>query len=108
MNLQPKEIYLAKLKVGYSTYPRPCVITKLLTVDLVEVAAISSALDLYDPLTDLLIENSHPDFSATGLQKTSYIYGKQFYDIRTTVLSKKRRGLLKGDLAKAFDKWLGK
>lgn len=108
MNLQAKEIYLAKLKVRYSAYPRPCVIIRLLPANRVEVAAVSSSFDLYSFVTDFLIEISHPDFPATGLQKTSYIYGQQFYDIAATVLSKKCRGVLKGDLAKAFDKWLGK
>jgi hypothetical protein len=104
---QPKEIYLVPIKKGYSTDHRPAVIIEILPNQNVKIAVISSALDLYTPTTDFLISNVHPDFAATGLIRTSYVCGQNFYECFTSVLSKKRLGILTGDLAKALDDWLG-
>jgi hypothetical protein len=102
---QPKDIYMIRVTVGYSTYPRPCVIIEVMK-DWVSVAPLSSAMDLYNPRTDFIIENTHSDFKSTGLIRTSYISGQHVFDIPIADLSKKRRGYLTGGLGKAFDKWL--
>jgi hypothetical protein len=105
MNPQPKDIYIMQVTVGYSTYPRPCVIIEVIG-DLVTVVPLSSALDLYNPVTDFMIENTHPDFIATGLQRTSYVSGQYSFAVPAADLSKKRRGCLSGELGKAFDEWM--
>jgi len=104
MSPQPKDIYMIQVMVGYSNYPRPCVIIDVMK-DFVTVLPLSSAMDLYNPDSDFIIENTHPDFGATGLIRTSYISCQYAFDIPISDLSKKRRGYLKGKMAKAFDNW---
>ena len=106
MNPQPKDIYMIQVTVGYSTYPRPCMIIEVMK-NLVTVAPLSSAMDLYNLTTDFIIESTHPNFNATGLKRTSYISGQHFFDIPISDLSKNRRGYLSGELGKAFDEWIG-
>lgn len=103
--MRAKDIYMIQVTVGYSTYPRPCVILEVMK-DLVTVLPLSSAMDLYNPENDFIIQNTHPDFEATGLIRTSYISGQYAFDIPISDLSKKRRGYIKGEMAKEFDKWV--
>lgn len=102
--MQPKEIYLCKVKYRESFDIRPCII---LTVgkNNVTIAFISSAIDLYNHRTHFLIRSDHPDFIHTGLKKTSFVIGDEFKDSPINKLGKKI-GILTGELAEAFDKWI--
>ncbi|NUM36350.1 MAG: hypothetical protein HUU50_17560 [Candidatus Brocadiae bacterium] len=107
MNPQPKEIYIVQTIYRLCTDKRPCVVIEILKSGYVKFARISSAMDLYHLGRDFLIENNHPNFQDTGLKRTSYVSGEDFIEVPLSDVSKKTMGKLTGDLAKAFDKWLG-
>ncbi len=52
-----------------------------------------------------LIDESHPGFEETGLDRRSYVAGDEIHDVNLADL-KRRRGALKGELAAAFERWI--
>lgn len=103
--MKRKEIYLALIHYREANYNRPCVIIETAN-NLLTVGMISSSMDLYKENYDFLIPSNHPDFSATGLKRTSYVIREVFPEIENSSIVKKW-GVLTGELAKAFEKWLG-
>jgi hypothetical protein len=63
-------------------------------------------MDLYNPHWHFPLDSKHPDFPATGLTKDSYISGEKFFEVPIDELGRKT-GILQGNLAKDFDKWIG-
>lgn len=106
--MKPKrlEIYLARIEFRLSNYTRPCVVIDIPKFDWVKIARISSAMDLYKPHLDFLLDVKHSDFRATGLIKTSYISGEKFFEMPVLELGN-YIGHLKGDLANDFAEWFG-
>jgi hypothetical protein len=72
----------------------------------VTVAAISSAVDLFDAVRHFRIDEEHNDFSGTGLIKTSYVLGDEIREIDVADL-RQRAGQLRGELLRSFQKWIG-
>jgi hypothetical protein len=105
--IKKREIYLVKAMYGECDDVRPCVVVELLQNGLVKVALISSALDLYRPQFDLLLDSKHHDFKYTGLKRTSYISGWSFLNVLPNELTRKPIGVITGDLASDFDNWFG-
>jgi hypothetical protein len=106
MTPQSKEIYLARAMWGFCRDMRPCVVIELTKTGWVKVALLSSAMDLYRPVQDFLIDSRSEDFLTTGLNRTSYVSGEHFAEIPIQDLGKKRLGILTGELAGAFDEWM--
>lgn len=104
--VKPKDLYIVQIHLRLSTDKRPCVIVEPPIGNRVKIAVISSAMDLYNRTTDLLIDSNHPDFPATGLTRTCYITGN-FVEAPISRLSKNAIGRLEGDFEVQFDKWFG-
>lgn len=105
--IKKREIYLIKAVYGECDDLRPCVVVELLPNGLVKIALISSALDLYKPHFDFLLNAKHHDFKHTGLKRTSYVSSWAFLDVLPNELTKKPIGVISGDLACDFDNWFG-
>ena len=103
--MAPLSVVLAAVKVGYSEYPRPC---GLLAIDEQNngiVLPVSSQMDLYRPNIDFLLDDSHPDFKATGLPKKSYVIAIEALRVAPAKI-RKTYGQLQGKLASDFLVWL--
>lgn len=103
---RPLEVYQIRARYRNSWDPRPCVVLDPPLGDTVSVALVSGAMDLYDSTVHFLIEQDHPDFPATGLQRTSYVAGDMIVEAEIGSLLRKR-GQLEGELGAAFRKWIG-
>ena len=101
----PLEIYLARLRVRRCTDLRPCVVLAALPANRVLVAPISAS-DLYQPAQDFRLDATHPDFEDTGLDRSSFVLGREWAEIDGSRLEE-YLGRLTGDLAQAFLEWLG-
>ncbi len=102
---EPLEIYQARARWGHSTDPRPCIVLDPPVGDTVTVALISSEMDLYSPSMHFRMDKEHPDFAASGLNKTCYVAGDMIREIKIANLLR-RRGRLEGELAAAFRRWI--
>ncbi|HLX62377.1 MAG TPA: hypothetical protein VKX17_13960 [Planctomycetota bacterium] len=67
----PMQIRLVRMRVGKTTYYRPCMVMKL-TDDGNALVFLLSTRDVSKPGKAFEIDASHPDFAATGLRETSY------------------------------------
>ncbi|MCI0650975.1 MAG: hypothetical protein L0Z55_03745 [Planctomycetes bacterium] len=65
---------------------------------------ISSQLDLYDEVAHFLLEQSDPDFPATGLVRTSYVIANNPVAIHANRFVR-RLGHLGGELRERFELW---
>lgn len=107
MTPQRGEIYLVRARWSDSSDFRPCVIVRVESDGrIVVVSLISAAMDLYNRQWHFYISKLHPDFKATGLRKDSYCSGEELPHISVNLLGK-RLGRLEGELARAFDAWIG-
>jgi hypothetical protein len=91
--------------LGEVDYLRPCVVVEV-TPAVLCVAAISAQVDLYLPGQHFLIPSDHPDFSNTGLDRTSYVIGAPLFDAKIEEVERVL-GCLNGELAGSFEKWIG-
>src|SRR5947207_14566041 len=67
------DIYLAKPRLRHSSDLRPVIVIEASQRGIVDVLPILSAFDLYDSSRHFLIQNVHPNFSATGLSRMSFL-----------------------------------
>jgi mRNA-degrading endonuclease toxin of MazEF toxin-antitoxin module len=102
------DIYRANFVWRESTDPRPCVIVDIPAEGVVVVAPLSAQVEDYyrGPPDHFLIRVDDPDFDATGLPKTSFADASEMRDMDATDLLK-RKGCLRGDLARRFFEWIG-
>ena len=105
MTPAPRDIYTVCYRYGRSYDMRPCVILTAQLHNKVTVCLISSQRDLYNPALHFFLDESHPDFLATGLDRSSFVAGDQIHEIRVVEL-RTRLGRLEGGLARAFDEWI--
>jgi hypothetical protein len=87
--------------LGHATYPRPCVVIDATTRDMLAITTKQ-----YAKFNQFILPQDHPDFPATGLAETSYVIGDTIARADPAVRLRKT-GVIKGDLAKAFTKWIG-
>jgi hypothetical protein len=92
------------LPVGYAHYPRPAVVI-CIVAGTRKVVAVSSKLGLFRSGQHFLIRDDHPDFPKTGLSDTSYAIGDPIFDVEKSEIIKEM-GVLSGDLAKEFARWI--
>jgi hypothetical protein len=84
-------------------YPRPCVVVYSSPQSL-GLLAISTKL--YANQQPFVISKTHPNFSETGLQDTSYVYGAPVADAAPAKVIGSI-GVITGELAREFEKWIG-
>ncbi len=104
--MAPLDVVLAPVKVGWSADPRPCIVVRVATRQLLLAVPCSSQFDLYRPGTDFLIPDHHPDFKATGLSRSSYVIGGRVFRLDAGAIMK-TYGRLSGELAEGFRRWAG-
>lgn len=102
---KPYEVYLVRVRLRQSYDYRPCIVIDKIRGSASCVMLVSSS-DLFRHGQDFLIRKDHPDFSATGLKKTSFAMGDQIRNLPATELDE-RLGQLEGELEREFEKWLG-
>ena len=106
MSVQVYEIYDAKLPYRNCQDMRPVIIINVLSFDLITVALISGAMDLYiGEFVHFFIDSEHIDFKRTGLKKKCYVAGNEIYTIKLEHLIRKR-GCLSGGLLEHFQNWI--
>jgi mRNA-degrading endonuclease toxin of MazEF toxin-antitoxin module len=100
-------IYLALIRLEDCNDERPCVVlSESSGENRILIAPISAQMDLFSPLLHFKIEKDHPDFKATGLNRTSYVMGNKLREIDSSDFIA-RLGKLDGDMAKRFQDWIG-
>jgi hypothetical protein len=88
----------------HAVYPRPCVVIGVKSDGVLTIVPISTKN--YGIEDKFQIHADDPDFKATGLDDTSYVYGHPVLNIPpSTVL--KRLGAISGKLKERFLKWNG-
>ena len=95
------EIIRYPFPLGHSHYPRPCVIIDRTTRDMLAISTKH-----YAKFNCFVLPQDHPDFAATNLDETSYVIGDTIARAEPTATFHKI-GLIKGELAKEFFKWIG-
>jgi hypothetical protein len=95
------EIIRYSFPLGHSHYPRPCVIIDRTTRDMLAISTKH-----YSKFNCFVLPQDHPDFAATNLDETSYVIGDTIAIAEPTATFRKI-GLIKGELAKEFFKWIG-
>jgi len=103
---KPLDVYLVKIQWNTSRDERPCVVLSEPANGFVCVALVSAARDLINPAFHFLIDATHPDFPLTGLDRASFVAGDELRDVRIEDLGQ-FLGRLEGDLARAFEEWIG-
>ena len=93
-------ICLYSLPLGPAFYPRPCVV-----IDEKAVLLLPISSKLYHEHNHFLINDQHPDFGATGLQVSSYVFGAPIIEGRRERIIKDI-GFIEGELAERFEDWV--
>lgn len=106
MRIHRHELYLVQIQLRNCLDQRPCIVLYDTDSSPVEVALLSSAIDLYRAGIDFLIDKAHPCFSQTGLGRTSYVVEGKIREVSIEEL-KVKLGSLTGSLADDFDSWAG-
>ena len=99
----PLQIWMADVPWGQSSDRRPVVFMGHRSSDLLVLLRISGNLDLMRE-EDFLIEDSHPDFGATNLAKSSFVEA-QMVAVKPERF-RRELGALEGALRAAFIAWL--
>lgn len=98
------DVYLVKVRWGRAQDARPVLVVRRCPDGRVGCALISSARDLFEPRIDRWIEETHVDFSSTGLIRSSYVSSRD-----VLLLSKERLvrklGSLQGVLREEIALW---
>ena len=106
---QQYDIYLARVKWGYSEDIRRVVITEPPTTHgTVSIALISAALHLYKgrPKHFLIEKNERdPDWRAAGLTREAYVASDQVYENFDVAKLEKYKGHLQGKILKDYLDW---
>jgi hypothetical protein len=101
--MAPFDIYIAKRKWRNSEADRPWLLVRPTTVGWLSFAISTKDYDS----RPFEVSEDHPDFPATGLDETSYIYeAESFTEIRSDCLLK-RLGRLEADLLRSFLEYSG-
>ncbi|MCY3023408.1 MAG: type II toxin-antitoxin system PemK/MazF family toxin [Planctomycetota bacterium] len=100
-----RDVYTVRYRYGRSHDIRPCILLTAPLASKVTICLLSSQMALYRPVAHFLIEESYPDFPATGLDRSSFAAGDEIHEIRVEEL-RKRLGRLEGELARAFEAWI--
>ena len=101
--MAPFDIYIATRKWRNSDSDRPWLLIRPTAVGWLAFAISTKDYDS-NPFE---IRRDDPDFPATGLTDTSYVYeAETFTELRTELLQK-RLGRIEGNLLKAFLKYSG-
>ena len=93
-------ICLYSLPLGHAFYPRPCVV-----IDEKAVLLLPISSKAYHEHNHFVINDQHPDFPATGLQVTSYVFGAPIVQGCGERIIKDL-GLIEGELAERFREWI--
>jgi hypothetical protein len=96
------DVCICEVALGPVDYARPCVVIRVAD-DSLTILPISSKL--YESEHPFVIHDYHPNFSATGLSVTSYVYGAPVARIEPAKV-KKVIGAITGDLEREFKKWI--
>ena len=95
------EIVRYPFPLGHVRYPRPCVIIDRSTRDMLAISTKHYAKFNY-----FVLPQDHFDFGATSLDETSYVIGDTIARAEPDA-AMQTIGLIKGELAKEFFKWIG-
>lgn len=95
------EIVRYPFPLGHARYLRPCVIIDKSTRDMLAISTKH-----YAKFNCFVLPQDHPDFGATNLDETSYVIGDTIARAEPDV-TLHTIGLIKGELAKGFLKWIG-
>ncbi|MEI6234696.1 MAG: hypothetical protein WCT04_16695 [Planctomycetota bacterium] len=104
MKYEKHQICLCAIPVGKVSYPRPCVILDVAADGVLAILPISTKQ--YNVATKFRIDKDHPNFFATGLDDTSYVFDSPIRDAHPSEMIK-ILGALTGDLKSEFVKWIG-
>jgi len=104
MAFAPFQIVRYKFPLGNATYPRPCVIVQISPDGTLAILPVSTKA--YGNEAKFTISKEDPEFKATGLDETSYVYGHPVLDIAPSMVIK-TKGALTGDLKRRFIAWIG-
>lgn len=103
---QVLDIYFLEVKFRKCNDPRPCIVIHLGAGRVAALAMISSASGLARPGYDFEIRDDHPDFPATGLDRTSYVVCDKIVEVDVSRLTE-YVGRFENRLAEEFKKWMG-
>jgi len=98
------DIIRYRFPMEHAAYPRPCVVIRVKTDGLLTIIPISTKD--YGVEDKFRINSSDPEFKATGLEETSFVYGHPVLNIPPSVVLK-RLGSITGTLKKRFVNWNG-
>jgi len=101
--MRPFEIYNAAAEFKGCTDLRPWLIVQQRTPELFACFPISG--ENYSGI-GFQLQSDHPDFGATGLQKTCYILDEALFELPISAF-KRRRGKLAGELLVLFKEYAG-
>lgn len=104
--VQLLDVYFLEIQFRKCNDPRPCIVIHLGNGKVAALALISSATGLARPGYDFEISDQHPDFAATGLDRTSYVVCDKIVDVEMSKLTE-YVGRFENRLAVEFKKWLG-
>ncbi|HLX61040.1 MAG TPA: hypothetical protein VKX17_07135 [Planctomycetota bacterium] len=90
--------------MDHATYARPCVIIRIKQDGTLTIIPISSKD--YGNVDKFRVDERDPDFAATGLTTTSYVYGHPVLNISPASVLKKL-GAFVGELKRRFIAWNG-
>jgi hypothetical protein len=101
--MQPFDIFFAEFQWKGCNDRRPWLIVELITDGCFDCFPISG--QDYGG-TAFGLDQTHPDFAATGLSKSCFIHDERFYRLTSACL-KRRKGVLTGQLLTLFLKHAG-
>ncbi len=78
LRIQLYEIYLVRIEYRLCQDIRPCIVIAPPSKDLVKIARISSALDLYNQGLDFWLDSTSDEFLQTGLKRLPTFHAKSF------------------------------
>ncbi|MEW6741515.1 MAG: hypothetical protein AB1486_02050 [Planctomycetota bacterium] len=98
------DVYLADVEWRNSKDRRPCLIVRVTPDGRFGCAHISSAMDLFIPERDFLIDAKTPGFAETGLKRTSFVTSRALSVLEERDLIR-RLGRLQNPLREQFRYW---
>ena len=100
----PLETWQADIPWGHADYERPVIFLGHRAHDKLAVLRVSSNLDLMDPDRDFLIQETHENFAATGLDSSSYAEAQMM--ILSPEKFTKAMGAIVGKMRRDFEEWI--
>lgn len=106
MDPKPLEIYRVQTRLNLCDDARWCVILDPeYGDDWMKIAVTSTQFTLVDAQPSFIVEDTDPDFPATGRPRRFYIIGNFVHEKKSNLLGSGPCGRMEGDLASRFEEW---